>query len=246
MAVPFDARAIVTVVQRTLDELAIVGAPATWALSNHDTPRVVSRVRGQGMSEAIARSRARSLALIAHILPGAVYVYQGEELGLADAPIPDSARQDPVWFRTQGAQAGRDAARVPLPWHGDRPPYGFSDASDIDTWLPQPEGWESFTAEFEAADPSSTLSQYSEMLRLRHSRPEFADLENAIIDQLMPGVVRIRRGQTLACIVNCSDAEVRMPLDGRVLVTSADSAMAGGEYVTLPPAIGVWIETATR
>jgi len=246
MAVPCDATSIVTVVQRTLDELAIVGAPATWALSNHDTPRVVSRVQDPGMSETMARSRARSLALIAHVLPGSVYVYQGEELGLADATIPGSARQDPVWFRTQGAQAGRDAARVPLPWRGDSPPYGFSDAVNPVTWLPQPDGWSELTVEFESADPFSTLGQYTEMLRLRHSRPEFDELDNAVIDEPMPGVVRIRRGETLACLVNFSDEEVRIPLNGRVLVTSAESKMADGEYVTLPPAIGAWVEIPTR
>ena len=47
--------------------------------------------------------------------PGAVYVYQGEELGLADVDLPDEARQDPVFFRTNGEQKGRDAARVPMP-----------------------------------------------------------------------------------------------------------------------------------
>ena len=95
--------------------------PPTWALSNHDSPRVVSRLGGGDEG----RRRARALALVAHALPGAVYVYQGEELGLADVDLPDEARQDPVFFRTNGEQKGRDAARVPMPWAGDAPPYGF-------------------------------------------------------------------------------------------------------------------------
>ncbi len=113
-----------------MEGLAPVGAPATWALSNHDTPRVVSRLGGG----AEGLRRARALALVAHALPGAVYVYQGEELGLADVDLPDEARQDPVFLRTGGEQKGRDAARVPLPWSGEAPPYGFG--SSAATWLP--------------------------------------------------------------------------------------------------------------
>ena len=109
MATPWDAERLRTVIARTMEGLAPVGAPATWALSNHDTPRVVSRLGGG----AEGLRRARALALVAHALPGAVYVYQGEELGLADVDLPDEARQDPVFLRTGGQQKGRDAARVP-------------------------------------------------------------------------------------------------------------------------------------
>ena len=101
-------------------------------LSNHDSPRVVTRL-GDG-PEGLARARA--LALIAHALPGSVYVYQGEELGLCDVEVPDSARQDPVWFRSAGREKGRDGGRVPLPWSGSQPPYGFTDRADVSLWLP--------------------------------------------------------------------------------------------------------------
>ncbi len=60
-------------------------------------------------------------------LPGSVYVYQGEELGLWEVEdIPDELRQDPIWHRTGGADPGRDGCRVPLPWAGPEPPFGFS------------------------------------------------------------------------------------------------------------------------
>ncbi len=104
--------------RRPWTSLTITGAPATWALSNHDSPRVPTRLGGGDEG----RRRARALALVAHALPGAVYVYQGEELGLADVDLPDEVRQDPVFFRTNGEQKGRDAARVPIPWSGDATP----------------------------------------------------------------------------------------------------------------------------
>ena len=60
-------------------------------------------------------------------LPGSVYIYQGEELGLWEVQdIPDELRQDPIWRRTGGADPGRDGSRVPLPWSGTEPPFGFS------------------------------------------------------------------------------------------------------------------------
>ena len=71
--------------------------------------------------------RARAAALLTMALPGSVYLYQGEELGLWEVEdIPDERRQDPIWFRTGGADPGRDGCRVPLPWAGVESPFGFS------------------------------------------------------------------------------------------------------------------------
>jgi alpha-glucosidase len=168
-------------------------------------------------------------------------VYQGEELGLADAPIPDWARQDPVFIRTNGEQLGRDAARVPLPWSGTMPPYGFSDSPNAATWLPQPDDWAEFTAAVESEDPDSALSQYRQMLRLRHDLPAFADLDNTAIAEVMAGVVQVTRGATFTCIVNCTDEIVRIPTGASLLVASHESVMADGESLTLPPATGAWL-----
>lgn len=243
LSIPFDATAICAVVQRTLDELSIVKAPATWALSNHDTPRVVSRLMSDEFDEVLARTAARSLALISHALPGSIYVYQGEELGLADAPIPAAARQDPVFIRTKGEQLGRDAARVPLPWNGDDPPYGFSNDPTAVTWLPQPANWESFTAAREAEDPNSPLSQYREMLHLRRELPALADLENAEIEEIAPGVVRVSRGASFTCVVNCTSQARHIATHGTVMVSSHVGVGLEAGTLSLPAASGAWIAT---
>ena len=49
-------------------------------------------------------------------LPGAVFIYNGEELGLPNVDLPDEALQDPVWERSGHARRGRDGCRVPMPW----------------------------------------------------------------------------------------------------------------------------------
>ncbi len=108
-------------------------------------------------------------------LPGGAYLYQGEELGLPeDIELPDSARQDPSFFRRHGAIYGRDGCRVPIPWEADAPAFGFSPSGE--SWLPQPASWGRFARDrqtpprepHEVGDQHvDTLSLYSRALELR-------------------------------------------------------------------------------
>lgn len=234
MAVPWDARKVCDVVTDTMAGLALAGAPATWALSNHDSPRVVTRLGGGD----VGRRRARALALIAHCLPGAVYVYQGEELGLEDVDLDDGVRQDPVFFRTRGEQKGRDGARVPMPWRGELPPYGFGD--DPHTWLPMPCGWEQFTVEVENADPGSTLNQYRAMIRMRKAISALVEgeLQAEVVDG---SIVMIRRGEHFRCLVNCGPSPYVVGEVGELLVASSADVIVDGDRITLPPSTGVWL-----
>ncbi|MEI6361106.1 MAG: glycoside hydrolase family 13 protein [Actinomycetes bacterium] len=238
MAAPWDIARVRTVVENTMQGLAIVGAPPTWALSNHDTPRVVTRLGGGPLGVR----RARAMALLAHCLPGAVYVYQGEELGLADAPLADADRQDPVFFRTNGVQLGRDGARVPMPWSGDRPPYGFSDLPST-TWLPQPDDWAEVTVQSEESDPASALHQYATMLRLRHAHPGLIDQSTCSLAESSEDVLVLRRGAGLCCVINFSTDPVESPIAGRLLVASDAGVRADGTRVMLPASTGAWLQT---
>ena len=141
--------------KRSIELMDSVGALPTWALSNHDSPRVASR---------IGEVQARALALFVLALPGSAYVFAGQELGLPDGVIPDSSRQDPIYFRTNGAQKGRDGARVPLPWNGESAPFGFTSGQP---WLPLTDAWKELTVEKQSADPKSTLNLYRTALKLR-------------------------------------------------------------------------------
>ena len=231
LAAPWDAARIKAVIESTIAGLRDVGAPATWCLSNHDSARVPTRLGGgeQGLR------RARAMALIAHVLPGSVYVFQGEELGLTDVDLPDDARQDPVYFRTNGEQKGRDGARVPIPWSGDAPPYGFSTTTQ--TWLPMPAGWSASTVAAESEDPSSTLAQYRTMLRLRHQDPA---LVNDSMDVTLEGsLLTITRGNSLACIVNFGTTD--QTVGGTVLVASSSDVVERDGSVTLPADCGAWL-----
>lgn len=229
LVAPWDAAALRTVIESTIAGLA--PAPVTWALNNHDTPRVATRLGGGPTGVR----RARALALLTHALPGSVYIFQGEELGLEDADIPADRREDPVFLRSGGEQLGRDGARAPLPWEGERPPYGFGGA---DTWLPQPDDWADRTVEAEETDPSSTLGLYRTSLRLRHAHPGLAQGAPWRLRESDTDVVDLERGDGFRCIANCSTEPVRLP-DGTLLISSSPLEAPG----LLPPDTTAWIQT---
>ncbi len=187
MASPWEAEALSKSIRQTLDVHDRVGAPATWVLSNHDVTRPVTRYGraetgfafetkrfGTPTDLALGTRRARAAALLAMALPGAFYLYQGEELGLPEADIPVDRIDDPMHARSGGVDPGRDGCRVPFPWSGATPPYGFSDRP-VEPWLPQPGDWAALTAAVQAGDPGSMLELYRSALRLRRERPELGD-----------------------------------------------------------------------
>lgn len=154
-----------------------VGAPTTWVLSNHDVIRHATRYGfapdhrfGEGLSReeipdaALGLRRARAATLLMLALPGSAYLYQGEELGLPEvADIPDELREDPAHKRA--GVPGRDGCRVPMPWAGDAPAYGFSPTGA--SWLPQPEVFGELAVDRQEGVEGSTLEMYREALRLR-------------------------------------------------------------------------------
>ena len=160
---PDELREAIVETLRTHDA---VGAPATWVLSNHDVVREVTRYGGG----TLGTRRARAAALLMLALPGSAYVYQGEELGLPEVDdLPGHIRQDPTYHRTGGVDPGRDGCRVPLPWEGDTPPFGFSGDRLVEPWLPQPLAWSRLTREAQRAEPDSMLRLYLDALARRRS-----------------------------------------------------------------------------
>jgi len=208
-------------IERSLDAMARVGAPCTWVLSNHDVERVATRYGGGARGQA----RARAAALVQLSLPGAVYVYNGDELGLENVVLPDEALQDPTWENSGHTVRGRDGERVPLPWSGATPPFGFTTGAA--TWLPMPGEWASCTVQAQLADPSSTLQLYRATLALRRSLPELQGTDYAPADA-PAGCLAYRRGGGLTVLVNASQSAVPLP-PGEVVQTSAplvDGALA--------------------
>jgi alpha-glucosidase len=240
------------VIDETLAEQGAVGAPATWVLSNHDVARHVSRFArertepGSSLMQLLdlpadlelGRRRARAAVLLTLGLPGGAYVYQGEELGLPEVEdLPDDVLQDPTWERAGHTDRGRDGCRVPLPWSGSAPPYGFSpEGSTAAPWLPQPADWAGLTVEAETGDPGSMLELYREALRLRRETPALGDGRLAWLD-LPEGALGFTREPGFACVVNVTSAHVVLPEGYDILLTSDDLDTEG----RLPAATSAWL-----
>jgi alpha-glucosidase len=230
----WDAKELRTAIDETLGAMGAVGAPPTWVLSNHDVQRHVTRYGGG----ALGMRRARAAALLMLALPGSAYVYQGEELGLPEVTdLPDALRQDPAFHRTGGAVVGRDGCRVPLPWSGSEPPFGFGPGGT--PWLPQPADWAELTAERQAADPASMLSLYREALRLRRDLPALGDGRLAWLPA-EDAVLAFRREPGFLCVVNAGDAPVTPPVGAEVLLASHPLDPDG----RIPGATAVWYSTS--
>lgn len=229
----WSAERFAAVIAESLATTAAVGATTTWVLGNHDVPRPVTRYGGgqRGLR------RARAAALLSFALPGSVYVHQGEELGLPEVlDLPEESLRDPLWERSGRTVRGRDGCRVPLPWDGDRPPFGFSSAPG---WLPQPPEWADRTVRAQRARPGSVLETYRAALALRRRLPELGDGELEWLPA-PAGVLAFARPPGFACAVNFGPHPAELALPGRTLLRSDGSTEPWRG--ALPPDAAIWLD----
>ncbi|MDZ7703281.1 MAG: alpha-amylase family glycosyl hydrolase [Trueperaceae bacterium] len=124
------------------------GAWPNLFLANHDTER---------LSRYGTRTRIGALLLLT--LRGTPFLYYGDEIGMPTVDVPRERQQDP--------HQGRDGARTPMQW--DNTPYaGFSDA---EPWLPVSLDYRARNVARQRRDPTSLLSLYRRLLKLRKERP---------------------------------------------------------------------------
>ncbi|MEV4368127.1 alpha-amylase family glycosyl hydrolase [Nonomuraea sp. NPDC049637] len=221
-----------TAFKKVIDDTLASVPYATWVLSNHDVVRHRTRYETADPGTGLARARAALLTMLA--LPGSAYLYQGEELGLPEVTdLPAEARQDPVFFQSEGKLPGRDGCRVPLPWSAESPSYGFSPPG-VRPWLPQPAAFAELTAEKQEGDADSTLEFYRRALACRR---ELAGVIPYTLEWLdsPEGALFFSRGP-LICAINCGMEPVRLPAHDGVLLSSGP--VQGG---TLPPDTAVWL-----
>lgn len=250
----------------TIDIISIGSSP-TWTLNNHDVQRIVTRL---GRSDAtdpstvtnnalesasgevdVARGarRARAMITLAMAMPGSLYLYMGEELGLPEVlDIPAERREDPVFLQTNGEWIGRDGCRVPMPWTDDpSTSFGFSTVADgenvAEPWLPQPTWWGSHAVDELADDENSILELYRAVIGARQEFATPQGLAATIVD-LGPGIVAVRRGE-LVLVMNTTDAPLALDI---VLLGDATPVFASepAEMHTpgvIPPDSTIWFTT---
>lgn len=186
--------------------------------------------------------RARAAALVVMSLPGGMYLWQGDELGLPEVPdIPDDRLQDPIALRNRAVEKGRDGCRVPLPWTRSGSSHGFGPEDGAEPHLPQPAGWGERSVEAELADPDSTLQLYRLGLRLRREIWGAANTEPLVWLERGDHLLAFARGD-VQCWASFG-ADVELP-DGELLlasvplgvVESGEDGEDGGRAVRVLPA----------
>ncbi|MFZ9042164.1 MAG: glycoside hydrolase family 13 protein [Ilumatobacteraceae bacterium] len=243
----WNAKAFESVIDDAVRAAAGVGATSTWVLSNHDQMRHATRY---GLPAGIdllrwpllgphdlldpetGARRARAAALVVLSLPGGVYVYQGDELGLPEVwDLPVDVLDDPMWERSGRTIKGRDGCRVPIPWSSDGPSYGFGPAPG---WLPQPASFGRLCVERQDGDPSSSLSLHRRAIAVR--REVFGTDERiTLVDRGAEVLAYERCGGSIICVTNMGSDPVDVPA-GEVLVSSGP--LVGGR---LPVDTTVWV-----
>ena len=257
---PWHAGTMRQAIEDSVGVVARTGAALTWTLNNHDAQRNVTRYgradatdpdswTGNNLvnSDApvdllVGERRARAAALVVLALPGAAYLYQGEELGLPEVlDIPAERREDPLFWRTDQTEIGRDGCRVPLPW--TREPltnFGFSGVAGAGAWLPQPSGWERYSVVEQDADPDSMLHLYRSAVALRRASAGLSG-EAFAWAEMAGDTVAFARGEVLV-VLNVGGTAIDLPaaLVGprRVAVCSVPGH---DDAHTLPADAAVWL-----
>ncbi|MDX6719218.1 MAG: alpha-glucosidase [Solirubrobacteraceae bacterium] len=185
---PWDASAVRAAIEAALDPAGPAGRVA-WVLSNHDFPRLPDRVGPRNL---------RAAALLALTLPGPVFVYQGDEIGMTDGP-----GREPPDDRT-----GRDRHRHPMRWDDHAPHGGFTSS---EPWLPAIDVAGGAVAA-QAREPDSVLALYRDLVGLRRGLGEGLTFVDA-----GEGVLAYRRGHDHVVALNLDDRPRPAPTAGEIV-----------------------------
>lgn len=192
--------------------------------NNHDLPRIVSR---WGNDQRYRVKSAKMFAILLHLLRGTPYVYQGEEIGMTNAPVASIVDVQDIesvnMYREQMALGqsektiltainakGRDNARTPMQWR-DAPNAGFTTSQP---WLRVNPNYHTINVAAALDDPDSIFYTYQQLIRLRHENDVIVSGRFEAIENLAPAVMAYYRvlGHTRwLVVVNLS--EKRQPLD---------------------------------
>jgi len=169
----------------------------SWAFSNHDAPRVVSRWGTPQAHDAWAKL----LLTLLTCLRGNVFLYQGEELGLTQAAIPFERLRDPEAIANWPLTQGRDGARTPMPWLSAAPNAGFS---RVEPWLPIPHDHIASAVSEQNGEADSVLAVAREVVGLRRSSPALRSGSFRPLDLPPPllGFDRVCGPDRLRCLFN--------------------------------------------
>ena len=212
----------------------------SWAFSNHDAPRAVTRWTLDG--DMARAARLNLLLLLA--LRGNPIIYQGEELGLPQGEVAFEDLQDPEAITNWPHTLGRDGARTPMPWAANAPQAGFSSANR--TWLKLDPVHTGFAVDKQASDPVSTLAYARSLLSARRQHAPLVMGGITLLDtpEDILAFLREDEGSRVLCVFNLGEQPGHWTAPetlGPLTLIATESAVGGGEVpVALPPGTGYW------
>ncbi len=218
-------------IRRNLDEFVNrhpQGAPS-WSFENHDVVRVVSRWKDAGE----APEAAKALLCLWAALPGTLFLYQGQELGLTQALLRPEEIQDP--YGKTFAHAGRDGCRTPMPWEKADPFAGFS---TVHSWLPISANHFPLAVDAQQSETQSNLSVAKELIRLRGQHPALnaGQITEFLDDEGLIKIVKLSAHSRAEIWINLSrrKRDVRSP-DGGTILASVGASVREGTLWRLDP-----------
>jgi len=239
----FSASFLRNTIQRTEETLGT--GWTTWAMSNHDNIRVVSRFGDSEHLTGDQRSLAKVLLAALLSLRGGACIYQGEELGLPEAELDFADLQDPFGIEFWPDYKGRDGCRTPMPWSSQSPQAGFSGAKP---WLPVPPDHLQFAVDRQEEDPDSVLQMFRRFIGWRRAHPALirGTIELVQSPESILAFERSFEGERLLCVFNFSNdkAVQEIPTGWKAIEGHGFKAMFEQERLHLPP-FGAWFGTLT-
>ena len=202
---PWDAEGIAALVE-AYEAALPPGAWPNWVLGNHDRSRIASRV---------GPAQARVATMLLLTLRGTPTIYQGDELGLVDTPIPPDAVRDPWERNVPGQGLGRDPVRTPMPWT-DAPDGGFTTGTP---WLPPSSG---ASVAGQSADAASMLLFHRRLLTLRRAEPALSvgAYRTVTVDDGVLVFERRAAARSLRVALNFTEDARPLAVGGRVLLST--------------------------
>jgi len=189
----------------------------SWAFSNHDAPRAVSRWGSPDAQDAWAKL----LLTLLMSLRGNVFLYQGEELGLTQAHVPFDRLRDPEAIANWPTNQGRDGARTPMPWSADAAFGGFC---ATEPWLPMPAEHVGRAVAVQEKDANSVLALTRQLVRLRKAHPSLrsGQFQGLKLRAPLLGFERREGSEHIRCLFNLGRSARRCAglKDGRLLFTN--------------------------
>ncbi|GAA0783221.1 MULTISPECIES: alpha-glucosidase family protein [Pseudomonadati] len=224
-------------IRQTVEELeaSIGNGWPCWAIGNHDVQRVVTRW-GKGESNP---DLVKMLNGMLFSLRGSVCSYQGEELGLTEAPIEFEQLQDPFGIAFWPMFKGRDGCRTPMPWSKDAIQAGFS---NVAPWLPIPSAHAENAVDAQEHNAQSTLNSYRRFLAWRKQQPVLVsgDIRFVEANVSILAFERELAGNKMLVLFNLSEQSTSFDFDGYQLNAELNEhgLLAGklvGNTIELPP-----------